>query len=198
MFKDEYHFCISTEMTHYEYNKQHYYSFISNHFHMLSIAEFRCSYHKIPGTDQIYILHNRMPFFVYIHDIHEVYQFAFSYIWLITESYPKALIAKSTDGVTPLDRAIYYRQDKLILSWLEAKTKIQKTIYEINRYNQRLRYEVVKCCELRWLEIGDNDSISSSNIGDFIAQVYGYSKERAMIGLFWDILSYVGIHSVPS
>jgi len=119
-------------------------------------------------------------------------------IKLITESYPHALLVKSTDGVTPLDRAVYYRKDVLILNWLETTTQAQKVIYEINRYNQRLRDVIVECCESRWSEIGGNDTISATSSVDFIAQVFGYAKERAMISLFWDVLSYVGIHSIPS
>jgi len=119
-------------------------------------------------------------------------------IQLVTECYPHALLVKSNDGVTPLDRAIYYRKDALIVSWLDTKTTAQKTIYEIDRYNEKLRDEVVNCCESRWSEIASNEYPSSGNNGDFIAQVYGFSKERAMIALFVDILSYVGIHSIPS
>lgn len=119
-------------------------------------------------------------------------------IRLIAESYPHALLVKSNDGVTPLDRAVYYRKDGEILSWLGKKTEAQKAIYEIERYNRRLRDVVVECCEVRWANIGDRDGISEDNAVDFVSQVYGFAKERAMIALFWDVLSYVGIHNIPT
>jgi len=118
-------------------------------------------------------------------------------IKLITESYPHALLVKSTDGVTPLNRAVYYRKDVLILNWFETETRAQSILYEIKRYNERLRKIVVQCCETRWLKISDHDTVRSTNAGDFVAQVYGFAKERAMIGLFWDVLSYVGVQSIP-
>jgi len=118
-------------------------------------------------------------------------------IKLIPESYPPALLVQSTDGVTPLERAIYYRKDESILNWFDSKTRAQKIIYELERYNQRLRDEVVKCCEVRWLMIDDRETVRSADTGGFIGQVYGYAKERAMIGLFWDVLSYVGVQSIP-
>jgi len=118
-------------------------------------------------------------------------------IKLITESYPPALLVQSTDGVTPLDRAIYYRKDESIVNWFESETRAQRIIYELERYNERLRDEVVKCCEARWLTIGNRDTVRSTDTGGFVCQVYGYAKERAMIGLFWDVLSYVGVQSIP-
>jgi hypothetical protein len=114
-------------------------------------------------------------------------------IQLLTESYPRALVVKSTDGVTPLDRAIYYRKDNEILSWLEAATRQEQMLYEKEVYNKKLRDLIVKCCESRWAEIRDNSDIGE----EFFVQVYGYAREREMIGLFWNVLSYVGVHTMP-
>lgn len=121
-------------------------------------------------------------------------------IKLITESYPHALLIKSDDGVTPLDRAHYYGKDATILNWLETKTKAHQDIYDIKRYNKELRYVVLNCCKFRWSEnnLSEIDLTSATNDGDFVAHMYGYTKERAMIGLFWKVLSYVGEQNIPS
>jgi hypothetical protein len=116
----------------------------------------------------------------------------------LTEPYPRAVLAKSDDGVTPLDRAIYYRKDKEILNWLEAETQKQKESYEKECYNQKLRAIVVECCQSRWLEVCDDDDNKPTNGAELVVQMYGYAKEREMISLFWSVLSYVGVHSIPS
>ena len=118
-------------------------------------------------------------------------------IKILTDPYPRALIAKSTDGVTPLDRAVYYRKDPDILNWLKSETQKQKDIYELERYNRKLRSVVMHCCESR-CAFQFRESHDLKNGPHFVVRVYSYMYEREMIGMFSEILSYVGVHSIPS
>lgn len=115
----------------------------------------------------------------------------------LTEPYPCALLVKSNDGVTPLDRALYYRQDPEILNWLEAETQKQKDFYEKEKYNQGLRATVIKCCNSRRTQVWSFIDVPT-NEADFVVQIYGFFRDREMFSLFWNVLSYVGVHSIPS
>ncbi|CAJ1959677.1 unnamed protein product [Cylindrotheca closterium] len=115
---------------------------------------------------------------------------------LLVEAYPLALVVPSADGNRPLDRAIYYHKDTEILRYLEETTKKQLAFID----NIELRRVILDACALQW-----NRMQSSNNkpfhfilpvVDDktrFVMDIFGYAKEREMIGLFWEILSYVGI-----
>jgi hypothetical protein len=120
---------------------------------------------------------------------------------VLVEPYPLALAVPSTDGSRPLDRAIYYSKDANILQYLEQETKQQ--VLSIN--NEKLRHFIMKCCQECWSKQqqqqqeqqqqqqgGTAGSNEDKNL-QFIVNLYGYSKEREMINLFRDVLSYVGI-----
>lgn len=121
-------------------------------------------------------------------------------IQLLTEPYPEALLAKSSDGVTPHERAVYYRKDTPILLWLEKETRKQKDLQNLQKYNQNLRNMVTLCCKSRWKDVKDGgiDTISSTTYGGIVVHLYVFTMEREMISLFWNILSYVGVQSIPS
>jgi len=105
---------------------------------------------------------------------------------LLTEPYPLALILLSTDGNRPLDRAMYYGKDNSILHYLETATKQE----ELRVDNQKLRHVIILCCQKFYNENTQDKKESSIH---FIVELYRYSREREMIGLFWNVLSYVGI-----
>ncbi|KAL3937735.1 MAG: hypothetical protein SGBAC_007215 [Bacillariaceae sp.] len=115
---------------------------------------------------------------------------------LLVEAYPLALVVPSADGNRPLDRAIYYHKDTQILRYLEETTKKQMAFID----NIKLRRVILDACALQLIRM---QRLSMLNNKPFILQVddktkfvlgiFGYAKERAMIGLFWEILSYVGI-----
>jgi ankyrin repeat protein len=117
---------------------------------------------------------------------------------LLVEPYPLALAVPSTDGSRPLDRAIYYSKDAKILQYLEQETKQQVLL--IN--NEKLRHFIMDCCQECWSkqqqqqqqqqQRGTAGSKEDKNL-QFILNLYGYSKEREMINLFRNVLSYVGI-----
>jgi ankyrin repeat protein len=129
-------------------------------------------------------------------------------IKLLTEAYPPALLATSTDGLTPLNRAVYYRKDASIIQYLEQATQRQQNFDRLQKYNQQLRYTVLLACEKSTILCGrttDDDSSSSedtlvdeSNESNALTRkLYRYCKEREMISLFGNVLSYVGVHNVP-
>jgi hypothetical protein len=124
---------------------------------------------------------------------------------LLTEPYPRALLRKSTDGATPLDRAIYYRKDKAILKWLETATKEEEAVYELEQYNVNLKRQIQDACELNRVRgyANDNNEVQQrhhqqlSEKAKFVVKVYTYTKEREMIGLFDNVMSYVGVQELP-
>eukprot|EP00980_Cylindrotheca_fusiformis_P030765 scaffold25406_cov117-Cylindrotheca_fusiformis.AAC.4 len=110
---------------------------------------------------------------------------------ILVEPYPLALAVPSTDGNRPLDRAIYYRQDAQILQYLQDQTKKQLRL--IN--NDKLRQVVLECCDTCWTRQQQVGFVARGKDEhfQFVLQFYGYTKEREMIGLFENVLSYVGI-----
>ena len=123
---------------------------------------------------------------------------------MLVEAYPLALVVPSADGNRPLDRAIYYHKETEILRYLEESTKKQLAFID----NIKLRRVVLDACALQWNRIqrmkrvaeGNDEEekmkLMQSNMDDktkFVLDIYGYAKEREMIGMFWEILSYVGI-----
>ena len=126
-------------------------------------------------------------------------------IKLLTEAYPPALLATSSDGLTPLNRAVYYRKDATIIQYLEQATRKQQNFDRLQKYNQQLRYTVLLACERFRIGSTCTDPSSSSNTfcdevneSNVLAlELYRYCKEREMISLFGNVLSYVGVHNVP-
>ncbi len=123
---------------------------------------------------------------------------------VLTGAYPPALLVKSTDGLTPFDRAVYYRKDAEILQYLEQATKKQQDLENLQKYNKDLRYSILLACE----RCRDSDERSRDSEQSFIfgeidgtvvltQELYSYCKEREMISLFWNVLSYVGVNSIP-
>lgn len=119
-------------------------------------------------------------------------------IKLLVEAYPPALLAASDDGVTPLERAVYYRKDAEILHYLEGATKTHQDLVTLREYNRQLRYTILMACER-----SRNDNHSCCILGGhadrscLTLELYEYCKEREMIGLFWNVLDFIGVDSVP-
>jgi hypothetical protein len=112
---------------------------------------------------------------------------------LLIEPHPSALLAKSTDGSRPVDRAIYYRKDCRILEYLSNATDKEMILAN----NQKLRRLIIQCCEKNWMRRRQAlSSIASVDENDFILVLYGYLSEREMMGVFWNTLSYVGAPTV--
>lgn len=114
---------------------------------------------------------------------------------LLTENYPPALLHVSNDGVSPLQRAIYYRKDREILEYLDSATRKERDRQELRKYNNKLRRTVVQCCEHQLRK--NNDPSGAPLSVKFVVDLYLFSNEREMIGLFLNVLSYVGIESIP-
>ena len=119
-------------------------------------------------------------------------------IKLLTEAYPYALLLVSDDGVTPLDRAIYYRKDTEILRYLEVATKKQRNLANLKEYNDKLRLTVLMACERHRNDIPSGTCINPEDYPRLPSELYRYCKGREMIGLFWEMLEYVGVDSIPS
>lgn len=122
-------------------------------------------------------------------------------IKLLTEAYPQALLATSSDGLTPLNRAVYYRKDASIIQYLEQATKKQQNFDRLQKFNQQMRYTVLLACEKsRRCTTNPSNSTFCNGLNESNAltqELYEYCKEREMMGLFWNVLSYVGVHNVP-
>jgi hypothetical protein len=115
---------------------------------------------------------------------------------LLTEAYPAALLITSDDGVTPLERAVYYRKDAQILHYLERATKKHQDLVTLHKYNKKLRYTIVMACE-KSRNYNHSFFVEGHDQG-LALELYEYCKDREMIGLFWNMLGYVGVDSVPS
>eukprot|EP00429_Kryptoperidinium_foliaceum_P001247 CAMPEP_0176015208 /NCGR_PEP_ID=MMETSP0120_2-20121206/7218_1 /TAXON_ID=160619 /ORGANISM="Kryptoperidinium foliaceum, Strain CCMP 1326" /LENGTH=184 /DNA_ID=CAMNT_0017348169 /DNA_START=183 /DNA_END=737 /DNA_ORIENTATION=+ len=117
---------------------------------------------------------------------------------LLAESYPAALLVRSDDGVLPLDRAVYYRKDSQILRYLEEATQKQQDLVNLKRYNIKLRYTVRMACE-KARQDSTEAGVVKGQPEALVQDLYCYCKDREeMIGLFWHMLSYVGVDSIPS
>lgn len=118
-------------------------------------------------------------------------------IKLLTEAYPQALLVTSNDGLTPLDRAVYYRKDAEILQYLQHATRKQQDLENLQNYNKQLRYTVLLACE-RTQILDQTSALGNSDGANILTQeLYWYCKEREMISLFWNVLSFVGVDSIP-
>jgi hypothetical protein len=112
-------------------------------------------------------------------------------IKLLTEAYPSALLVPSDDGILPVDRAIYYRKDATILKYLETMTKQQRNVEQLQQYNATLRYAVLLACKQQHDHGNDPESIR------LVHDLYDYCHKREMMGIVWNMLSYVGVQSIP-
>ena len=125
-------------------------------------------------------------------------------IKLLTEAYPPALLATSSDGLTPLNRAVYYRKDASIIQYLEQATRKQQNFDRLQKFNQQLRYTVLLACEKKskMIECPDQESCNTfcdelNESNALTLELYRYCKDREMISLFGNVLSYVGVQNVP-
>lgn len=116
---------------------------------------------------------------------------------LLTEAYPPALLATSSDGLTPLNRAVYYRKDASIIQYLEQATRKQQNFDRLRKFNQQLRYTVLWACEKARIGTDSNRTFCNNESNVLTVELYRYCKEREMISLFGNVLSYVGVHNVP-
>jgi len=115
-------------------------------------------------------------------------------IQAIAEPHRRALLHKSEDGVTPLDRARYYRQDASILDWLTRATEQEERKWLRQKQNKRLQQEVRCCCHILY-KSGDRQEFPSQldDGARFVVSLFSYMEEREMKLLFEEILAYVGI-----
>lgn len=120
-------------------------------------------------------------------------------IMLLTEAYPAALLVASDDSVIPLERANYYRKDADILRYLELATKKQQDLVNLQKYNKSLRHTVLLACERYRNDQHPNNYYLEEADGNCLVacELYRYCKDREMIGLFWNVLGYVGVNSIP-
>ena len=117
---------------------------------------------------------------------------------LLVDAYPRALLHKSDDGSTPLDRAVYYRKDKSILKWLESATKAEQSIYDLEEYNHQLRNMIWKACKVNHIYYRRHQRSPVNSETQFVLGLFSYTKEREMIGLFQTVISYVGVRRIPN
>jgi hypothetical protein len=123
---------------------------------------------------------------------------------LLAEAFPPALLIPSDDGIIPVDRAIYYRKDAKILHYLEKVTKQQRNREQLRYYNRTLRYTVILACQHApsYKRLQQHPWRVPRGEGEdehvvLVKELYDYCKEREMMGIFWNMLSYVGVQSIP-
>jgi hypothetical protein len=144
-------------------------------------------------------------------------------IRLLVTAYPPALLLRSDDGGTALDRAKFYQKDTAIIDYLERATTAEQDRVSLSSYNRTMRATVVWCCSV--LNTNNNsknhvhddndandDDDNDNNKGDgdnnnkddddnnnivFVSRLYQHAKEREMPGLFRTVLDYVGVHRLP-
>ncbi|GMH93504.1 hypothetical protein TrVE_jg510 [Triparma verrucosa] len=104
---------------------------------------------------------------------------------LLQSLHPSGVLEKCSNEVTPVERAKVNKKDLRIISFLSNEEKKQMVIWRRKRRNLDLKYEAISCMDRKWEEEG-------SETKDFRVFVYGYCKERE-IGLFRDIISYIGV-----
>jgi hypothetical protein len=137
----------------------------------------------------------------YSDDLHIIQQ-------LVT-AYPPALLLRSDDGGTALDRAKFYQKDTAIIDYLQRATTAEQDRVDLLSYNRTLRATVVWCCSLLNANNSkdDNDDNNNGNGNEdndddnnnivFVSRLYQHAKEREMPGLFRTVLDYVGVHRLP-
>jgi len=125
-------------------------------------------------------------------------------VQILAEAWPRALLHKSRDGYTPLDRAKHYDKDDKMLNWLEERTKEEKQTYALEQYNCLLKQCVLNACEEHYTQkiirgLGRPTATFRLLEGDiqFVVDLYIWTKEREMIGLFQSIMSWVGVYKIP-